>query len=204
MKDNLMHIAIDGVIYIVYGEADEAEKLVKDCGYTHEGMVYIYGGKLKKTTKPGYFYKTDKDKLLYAKPDKCVSDYKVENIVDVRKVKEDACNPASLKEMPDMDEDMRDLNIFDPPIKPDDDILKKVIKMVLHAKQVDMKHYKKNFDKDYDLTNLKATVTKDAPMSMKYFLRWIVMCDLDVEIVVKSAPGSTDRPLKEPIHVKVE
>ena len=103
-----------------------------------------------------------------------------------------------------MDEDMRDLNIFDPPIKPDDDILKKVIKMVLHKKQVDMKHYKKNFDKDYDLTNLKATVTKDAPMSMKYFLRWIVMCDLDVEIVVKSAPGSTDRPLKEPIRVKVE
>lgn len=202
-------IEIDGVIHVVDGSYDDfiakGNKFRKDNCYIREGLVYIYGGKAKTDAVPGYFYKTDDDKYTFVEP-RDPEDQSAVKVKDVSKAKEEMCDPKNIKEITDdIAADTADLHIFAPPMKDTDDPLKRIVKMALIDMQVDLKLYRHEFKKEYDLTNLKASVTKEAPMTMKYFTRWVEILHLRVDLVVDSSEDSkVVRKLTQPITYTIE
>lgn len=100
----------------------------------------------------------------------------------------------------DIDQDIlesTDPEIFAPIIKDDDDILKKIIKNVLNELQVDIRRYRKCFENEYDLTNLKASLTKPGTMSIKYFNRWCEILGLQVRMIISDNGTTKTNPLKK-------
>lgn len=206
MEDTLV-INIDGIVCIVKGDyeklLEEGKKFEKDCGYVKDGHVFIYGGKIKEKSEPGHFYKTGDGKYTFVKslsPD----DNTVDKIKDIKKIKEDICNPDRMKDMGDIDNDVADLHVFAPAIKDGDDHLKKLVKLVLADMQIDLKQLRSKFSKEYDLTNLKASVTKSAPMTMKFFLRWLEVLDLQCVMTIDSKNKNSVDGLEEPITLTIE
>ena len=202
-------ITIDGTVWPVLGTITETlakgEKLVKDKAYVADNdRVYIYGGKLKDAPNRGYFYKANGD-FAYFEP-KNELDNEAGNMLDIDNIKEAICNADRMKNIEDeLEIDKSDIDTFAPPIKEDDDPLKRLVKMVLAELQVNLKHFKNEFSKEYDLTNIKASVTKQAAMTMKYFLRWAELLDLEVQITVRSrGEKKRVRRLKDEITINIQ
>lgn len=203
---NRMFIIIDGEYAEYYGEAEDAlanKTLFEDYAYSNKGFCYIYGGKIKEEEilKPGYFYK-NKDELVYV-PALDEESNKIENIVSIKKIKEEIKSNQYFKD--NIEEiDITDLRVFAPPIKDDDDPLKKIIKQALIEMQIDMREYSSKFDKDYDMSNLKGSITKPAPLSMKYFMRWCEILGLKWHFVIESRSKNLKHHLEKPIHFSSE
>lgn len=205
IKDNSLSIIIDEILCFVQGEAQEEfekDKLEKDSAYIHDGRCYIYGGKLPEKPKSGHFYKVPgKDKLTFIP---AIDDTnKVEYIRDTKKIKREMMERDNMKEIKD-EIDISDLHVFAPPVKTTDDYLKKIVKLILIDLQIDLRQYRNKFAKEYDITNLKASVTKDAPMTMKYFLRWMEVLDCEAYIEIQSKPNGALNKLSEPVTLTIE
>lgn len=203
LKDTSLSIIIDEIVCYVQGNAEEEfekDNLEKECAYIHEGHCYIYGGKIPRHPQPGYFYKAGK-KLTFI-PALDMETNKVEFIRDTKKIKREMSEKENMKEIKD-DIDITDLRIFAPPIKENDDYLKKTIKLLLQDLQIDLRQYKHKFSKEYDITNLKASVTKEAPMTMKYFLRWLEVLDCYCNMEIISKPCAMVRQ-KHNVKVMIE
>lgn len=202
LDDTSLSIIIDEIICYVRGNAaEEFEKdnLKKDCAYIHDGHCYIYGGKLPEITEHGYFYKNGKN-LVYI-PAIDMETNKVEYIRNTKKIKQEMADKDNMKEIVD-EVDTSDIRIFAPPIKDTDDYLKVSVKKILLELQIDLRQYRHKFNKEYDITNLKASVTKEAPMSMKYYLRWMEVLGCNVEIRVKSKSSAVFK-LKKPVITEI-
>ena len=197
-------IIIDGVYATVLGDAYEVfenGKLEKDMAYTNDGHCFIYGGKLKDKVENGYFYKNG-EKLVFV-PAHDSETNKVEYIKNTTLIKREMCDKSSIKEQVESI-DTADLRIFAPVIKDTDDPLKRIVKLMLQDLQIDMREYSSKFDKEYDLTNLKASVTKEAPMSMRYFLRWCEVLDVECTMNIKTRSKHSKHSLSKDIKLIIE
>lgn len=198
-------IIIDGMQFPVDGNyVDHEKKFKKDHGYiTNDGYVYIYGGKLKDEANAGYFYKSHKEPETYkfiAPSEDAKEEFSVDNVINPLDSKRAITDPTVLKEFDTNMIDTTELKIFAPPVKPNDDVLKRIIKLALQEKQVDLKSYRHLFDKDYHLSNLKSTLTKDAPLSAKYFVRWCEILGLSVSIIAQDNGNDTISPMSKVIE----
>lgn len=208
-NNSFMVIPLDGVVYAVLGDAEtiieKEQKFIKDKCYVRDGLVYIYGGKMKEDVlAPGYFYKNKEGKYHFVEP-KDPDEHSATRIKDAMRAKEDLCDPGKFKEITEeMAGDTADLHVFAPPIKENDDPLKRTVKMVLLDLQVDLKSFRGEFNKEYDLTNLKASVTKEAPMTMKYFVRWLEVLGLTLDMTVTSNGNKKVKRLSKPISMVIE
>lgn len=197
-------IVIDGIFVAVGGDAQkhfEDDTLEKDYAYVHEGQCYIYGGKLKEKIKHGYFYKNSGKLVFVPANDPEMSS--VNNIKNVTMIKREMVDRTNFKDQTE-DIDLTDPKVFAPPIKEEDDPLKKIVKMALQELQIDMREYYGKFDKDYDMSNLKGSLTKPNPLSMKYFLRWCEVLDLHCDIAVRSRSSRAKHALKKEIGISIE
>jgi len=202
-EDTSLQIIIDEIFCYVRGDAyTEFEKgnLKKDNAYIHDGHCYIYGGKLPEKTEHGYFYKNGKE-LVFV-PAINMETNKVKYIRDTKRMKEEMAHKENRKEIVD-EIDTSDVRVFAPPIKDTDDYLKKTVKEILKDLQVDLRIYRHKFNKEYDVTNLKASVTKEAPMTMKYFLRWLEVLGCTADMKIRSKPTAAMK-LKKPIVTFIE
>jgi hypothetical protein len=206
MNENRKFIIIDGEYVEYYGEveaAKETKTLFENYAYSKDGSCYIYGGKIKDDNilKPGYFYK-GKDKFVYV-PALDSESNKIDNIVDITRIKNELVNRQNFKDSIE-EIDISDLRVFAPPIHENDDPLKKIIKQALIELQIDMREYSSKFDKDYDMSNLKGSITKPSPLSMKYFMRWCEILELDFNFTIKSKSKHVRHHLEKPITFSVE
>lgn len=200
-------IIIDGEYAQVAGIADEAfnkGKLKKDVAYIHEEHCYIYGGRLKDHAEPGYFYKNkERDDLLFI-PAREFDQTHTNCIRNIKRIKEELSSKKDVLKEREEKVDLTDIRVFAPPIGDSDDPLKKLIKQVLAELQIDMREYSYKFKNEYDITNLKGSITKDNPLSIKYFLRWCEILELDVYIELASAhTGSQHKRLKAPRSITI-
>lgn len=203
-------ITIDGIVWVVEPETyDEVllsgGKFRVDYAYVKGDKVYVYAGKEKDATEhlPGRFYKKKKGEYIFI-PTEDPEEISASNVFNTTTIKEKICNKDSLKDIEEDMPDSSDLNIFAPPIKESDDQLKKIVKLALEALQLDLRLYRHEFKKEYDFTNLKASVTKEAPMTMKNFLRWVEVLDLDCIITVDSKCTKRINKLAEPIVMSIQ
>lgn len=204
----LLVIEIEEVLYMVRGQFEEVKetgKFQKDKCYIRDGLVYIYGGKLKSDSKPGYFYRNgDTSEYTFVEP-RDPEEHSVEHIRDVMKAKEEICDSNNLKEITDdMTADGADLHVFAPPLKESDDPLKRMVKLALLELQIDLKSLRHEFSKEYDLTNLKASVTKTAPLTMKYFVRWLEVLDIRLDLNISSKGTKRIKKLPKTITLTIE
>lgn len=175
--------------------------LIKYMGYydkeaANEGdpYVYIYRGKLKNTDIkiPGSIYKFGSKFLWVDHEEDKKEQYHLSKCSELSKESIEAKlnNPdVKLKEItPELLEAV-DGEIFAPPIRDNDDILKRVIKTVLQNMKLNIKTLKSKFNNDYDLNNLKSQLIKPGSMSSKYFARWAEILDIEVEVVIRNKPG---------------
>ena len=206
-NDSEYFITIDGEFVLVKGFVEkEAEKgtLKKDNAYIKGDHCYIYGGKLKEDSvhKPGYFYKKKDGFIFIEAKDKEHSS--TEYIKSLTMLEDEATKKENLKPREET-VDLTDLRVFAPPIEDNDDPLKRLIKAVLADLQVDMREYAHKFEQEYDMTNLKGSITKPNPLSMKYFLRWCEVLELTAFITVDSNnTPSKHKKLSEPKTVFTE
>lgn len=203
-SDDSYFIIIDGVCVAVAGYAQkhfDEGTLEKDYAYIHDDHCFIYGGKLKDEPKHGYCYKNSGRMVFIPAADP--ESNSVENIKNITMIKREMSDPSNFKDQTE-DIDLTDPKVFAPPIKEEDDPLKRCIKTVLAELQIDMREYCSKFDKDYDMSNLKGSLTKSNPLSMKYFLRWCDILDLTGEIIIHSRSSKSKHAVKKPIHVNID
>lgn len=167
---------------------DSESSLEKGYAYLHGDYVYIYRGKKKDIKdvklKPGSVYLVDGERVWVEPSDELKDLYHKSRIkmYDTELIFE-AIREQALKEPPPALLEVSK-NAFMPPIFPDDDILKKIIKEVLANKRIEIR-CSKEYRNNYDITNIKAGIMKATPLSIKYFSKWIELLQMEVEIVCK-------------------
>lgn len=90
-------------------------------------------------------------------------------------------------------------DLFIPIIRGDDDFLKKIIKMAIIKKGINVKRLMTAVPKPYQLANMKIALQNTTAMSTKYFVQWAEMLGLDFEIAVTDNGEDLKDPLKEKI-----
>lgn len=177
--------------------------LVKYMGYYDRNLasngtdpyVYIFRGRLKKHDfkMPGSIYIDKKDNFIWVPHEDDVKEkFHISNCEEMSKeyIKQKLNNPnLKIKEINPELLEVIDGEIFAPPIKDSDDILKRVIKTTLQNAKINIKSLKSKFNNDYDLNNLKSQLVKPGAMSSKYFQRWAEVLDIDIEVIVRNKPG---------------
>ena len=206
--DKMLLIEIDGDVYSVVGNyedfIDGTKKLKKDQCCIRNGIVYIFGGKQKAVAKPGHCYRKEDGDFLFVTPID-PTEQSTDRVFDSMASKAELTDPKKLKESSGASQtDMTDLKIFAPPIEDGDDDLKKIVKTALISMQFDPRLVKHMFNKDYGISNLRASITKKAPLSKKYFDRWVEVLGLKVSIHVED-DGNPNKPirLEEPIQIEM-
>ena len=158
--------------------------------------------------KPGIYFigKNDNPKIYFDEKDKkdpkILEKYSIDRVVELdvksilKHIEENSDNYVSK-------EDLATINnctdIFSPTIEENDDILKKLVKMVINEKRMNINNYKKNLENKWTLTNLKASLTKKQNMTMKYFVEWMDLLGCDITFTATDNGTDKMRPLKKPI-----
>ena len=183
--------------------------LVKFIGYYKVGdesvvsddpYIYIYRGKITKNTIkiPGSIYKKANGDYLWIAHDPQNADkYHLSKCIEISKetILEKLNDPnLKLHQVTPALLETSDGEIFAPPIRETDDILKRVIKTTLQNMRINIKSLKSKFSNDYDLNNLKSQLVKEGAMSSKYFIRWAEILDINIEVIVTNKPGSNKLP----------
>lgn len=137
--------------------------------------------------------KSDKDEYTYANK---VSSYDPSRLVEAINTKEQIIVPMS--DAP---------NIFMPEITKDDDILKRLTKMAIIKKSVDLDSYKHRFLDKNSLFNFKSVIkSNNTKLSILLFDRGVEALNLKYTIILeeKDPDVIVGSPLKEPIIVTSE
>lgn len=153
----------------------------KGFAYCHDGLIYLYAGKAKdgEVLIPGNVYKVKDGGYSWVPPTN-PEERSVEKLIDIstEKIVEDIRND-NLKEIDPILLEMSS-SIFAPALREDDDVLKRVIKLILLEMKTDFKDRDKR--NNYDISNVKSAVQKDAPLSWKYFMKYVEILKLDVKL----------------------
>lgn len=191
---------------------EDAEK--EDVVFIDDGFYYIYRGVLKhrdaSNPKPGIYQQKDSDGNV-------VGYYLVEPETDEEKAEYDfsthvaTLNPVSIIDTANTKEEIliaipESTKIFQPVLSENDDILKRVAKMALLAKNVDLDRYKDRFTNKNELFNFKQVIRGDNKLSILIFNRGCEALNLKYSIVLEERNPNdvVGDPLKEPIVVSSE
>lgn len=167
----------------------------KNMGYVHDGYVYIYRGKVKKELLPASVYKGADDKLIWTKiPEEEKEKYSIKRLIPISDdgIFENLENKANLKEVDHRLIESAD-DAFIPAINETDDPLKVLIKRILASMRVDIKP-SKDIESKNEISNMKSNLGKvNSKLSIAYFMKWIRVLDLDVDVVVTFTNSDGER-----------
>lgn len=181
-------------------------KLEKDKAYLKDGFSYIYRGNItkKKKYKSGlfsdekgncFFYMDDDDKEKYS-----FDNIKDDSIVSIIKRANSISPKIQNKIMKDIN---KSTDIYLPDIDENDDVFKRLIKMILLEKKISLKDYKSKFKKTHDITNIKASLdVKTSPdgkrgaLTVNNAWKWADVLDMDVYVEFRDKKDSQEPTFK--------
>ena len=109
-------------------------------------------------------YRDDTNTLKFVAP---IDDqHDVDKIVVVNKDVLAKVSDDDLKTFDPRLAELNESNVFAPTINPEDDILKRAIKMTLQEMKIDLRAYKDRFRNEYDITNMKSAINKPIYMRL--------------------------------------
>lgn len=201
----ILTIEGDETIYPVIPFNYEIE-LKKDKAYLKEGYAYIYRGNInkKKKFKSGLFT-DDKGECFFYMDDEEKEKYSFDNIKDDSIVsiikRANSISPKLQKKL------IKDINksadVYLPEIDENDDVFKRLIKMILLEKKISLKDYKNKFKKTHDITNIKASLdTKTSPdgkrgaLTVNNAWKWADVLDMDVYVEFRDKKDSQEPTFK--------
>lgn len=166
----------------------------EDVAYLHGKYYYLLVGEAspnQDNLRPGIYRNADEKGKFFV----------VEPMTDEEKKEYNALDnmasllPKSIIDSANTKEDLliavpERLKIFKPEITENDNILKRVTKQTLIAKNVDLDAYKERFYNKNELFNFKQVLRGDAPMSMKIFTRGMEALNVEFLLVVKEKENS--------------
>lgn len=186
----------------VVGYLGDASEYIENRGYVDKntGRIYIYKPRVEGVpyftiNDNGTIDKFDCSKRQFEHIFNIDSTYdnEVETIVQTTPKDRDLYNEEALADM------NAATSKFVPELKPDDDPLKRIIKLAILKKDVDINRYKCKFPHNYGLTNLKSALVSDTKMSIKVFLIWCYIMDLDFEFTLTDNGNDYINPLTEKV-----
>lgn len=216
-KDSV--IITDDAVYNIEMLGDIEDFTEEDAGkedvvFIDNGYFYIYRGVLKhrdmSNPKPGIYQQRDSDGVI-------TGYYLIEPETDEEKAEFDfnthvaTLNPVSIIDTANTKEELliaipESTKIFQPVLSENDDILKRVAKMALLAKNVDLDRYKDRFTNKNELFNFKQVIRGENKLSILIFNRGCEALNLKYSIVLEERSSSdvVGDALKEPIIVSSE
>lgn len=211
-KDSVI-ITDDAVYNIdILTDINEMEEINEDTAYIDNDIYYIYRGVSKgkdiSNLKPGiYENKKDSDtKYFLVEPstDADKEEYRASTHIS-------SLTPVSIIDTANTKEDLliaipESSKVFQPTLSEHDDILKRVAKMALIKKNVDLDRYKDRFTNKNELFNFKQVIRGDNKLSILIFNRGCDALNLkySIKIEEKNDNDIVGDKLMEPIIVSSE
>jgi hypothetical protein len=184
-------------------------KLKKKFAYIlDDDCVLPYMGKmhdniLNKHLSPG-IYKINNSLKIIMPNDNEMEKYNINNVREINidkifdKLTEMKGNVLSVK---DIEMINTNSNVYAPPLRDDDDFLKRSIKLALADKQINLKTYADKFKTPHDRTNKMGALTKSTKMSVNYFTDWCEILGLNYELKLFDNGTDLIKPLSYEITV---
>ena len=191
--------------YTVAGPIGGTTEFMTGRGYIDDdGCIYIYRSSIPKkpSSREPEFWKDIHGKLYLNKLSQRVmdafsyvnmGDYDIDTIRQVTKANEILYDEKALS----------DLNaagsIFKPVINVEDDFLKKLVKLVILDKEVNIARYKGHMGKNYAIPNMRTALENKTKMSVPFFNTWAELLGFDFTITVRDSKTDFVSPLKKGI-----
>lgn len=198
-----LHIKCDKRVYMVLGEiSSEYEPFKNGKGYIHDGYVWIFTTKKPTDSKVPYFW-YEHGKICFGKMrDSLKEIFSVDKLLDLS-FANTVYQMDPNEEIYDEDV-LSDMNssttIFVPEIHEWDDCLKRLIKLAIHDKKINVNRLKSKMDKAYSLSNLKTALTGKTKMSIPNFIIWCDLLGLGFNITIYDNQTDEQNPLKDMIE----
>lgn len=183
------------------------EDYVDSKGYVdpEDGMVWIYC-----RVKPlssyvnayPYFWIEEVDnerKIVKSKPSELIKNaYKIENIMDssVTTIINTTQENEELYDEAEILDINASVSFYVPIIYDDDDFLKKIVKMIIIEKGIDINRLKSKTDLPYMLPNMKTALQNKTKMSVNYFMAWMELLGCTIDVGIKDNGVDKTNPLK--------
>lgn len=176
----------DGAYYVAL--FDEGREFDKDHAYLDGDYFYLYRGKKSKydMVKPGIYKDADSGKIV--KVDPVTDEEKDYYLSEGKIVSHDPIEAARLiNEHDDLFVPISEnCKLFNPEITVNDDILKRILKMLFIEKEIDIDNYKDRFPDKNALFNFKQVMKNDsARVTMKIFERACDVVNVEYEITIR-------------------
>lgn len=207
-KEMIINNLGDNKYHKVKEYEDVNQELILDYGYIKGDHVYIFRGDYDpdmEVIDPG-IYMDENGKHIFIAP-RTKLEEKIFHIDNILYIDAESLLNQVTSNIEDfvLDEDIELLadnaESFMPALKDDDDFLKRVIKLAIIQKQMNLNNYKSKVDSKWGLTNMKSSLTKTTKMTIRYFMQWLEVLGLDFEIVLTDNGTDKIRPLKEPVRI---
>lgn len=166
-----------------------------------DDSIWIYcrkkPNKLRINTYPYFWFTSESNREHSNPPDDIRDKYNAKNlhVYDVHDIINDIKDDEiiySPEELVDISNSSSELPI----IKPSDDFLKKIIKMIIITKNINIKRLKVKMGVPYKLPNMITALNNDTKMSTTYFATWLEILGLEVEYKIKNDGTDNLTPLK--------
>lgn len=192
---------------VVDGYIDESSVFINNHGYIHDNMIWIYSaeGKVLKDPKGyPYFWVNDVGEFEFTEPREEVRE--IFNIKNIEKFNYDDIS-SNIKGNEELyDESIIDINSstgkFCPTIRDKDDFLKKLIKLIIIEKGIDINRLKSAFKGNkttYQLPNMRSALSGVTKTSTRYFNLWSELLGFDFVIIAYDNKRDSIDPMKNPI-----
>ena len=199
-------------IELFTGEIDEGEELKDDIAYINGEYFYLYRGQLRKDfrgeLKPGIYKNVAGEKPAYVIVDPRTDEEKLEYDVKEHVA---SLHPTSVIDVANAKEEIliaipESTKIFQPILAPTDDILKRISKLALIEKEVDLDRHKDRFADKNALFNFKQVIKGENKLSILIFNRGCDALNLKYTITLeeKDDTNYVGKKLERPIVVSSE
>lgn len=182
--------------------SSESEPFRHDKGYILNDEIWIFNKEKPNTSEYPYFW-YEHGKICFGKVrDSIKNDFRVENLSTL----DPTYTVCKLDpNVPLYDEQaLSDMNaattMFEPEIKESDDCLKKLIKISILDKKINIARLKSVTPTSYMLSNLKTALINGTKMSITNFIIWCDLLGLTFDIIVSDNGTDYQNPLKKSIH----
>lgn len=184
----------------------EGKKLKKGFAYIKGEMVYIFRGKLKKVSTnmvPGIYLTSDGEYKFVEPPENDKELYSINNVMELsldRIFSDLENNTDDFTTAEDIEKINNNSETFTPVVHESDDPFKKAVKSAIILKQINLKNCKEIFSNPHALNNLKSSLIGETGMTVKNFLRWMEILNIDWKLSLKDDGQDKFNPLQETLN----
>lgn len=196
-----LYLQYDNHVFCIMNSIKTGVVFQNKKAYEKDGKIWVFSKTAPSDSKYPYFWYEHGD-LCFGKIRDQVKDvFVLDKCVDISLVNTVFRTPED-KQLYNEDvlSDMNATsNVFTPIINPNDDFLKKLVKMAILEKKVPIAKYKAKLNRAYELSNLMTALRGDTKMSVKNFLIWMDLLQIDVEVCIRDNGTDYQNPLNKMI-----